>query len=364
MPGRAGALPADTAARVAGLRYVDDTMPGIRRRGAPTRPQYVDADGQRVRDRPTLDRIRALAIPPAWREVWICAIAHGHVQATGRDARGRKQYRYHPEWVRVRHEDKHARSIAFGVALPALRRALRRSLANPGFPKEKVVAMVVAVMGSTLIRIGNPEYAAGNRSYGLTTLRNRHVQAVRGGHLRFEFRGKSGKQHEVLLTDARLTRMVRRCQQLPGQPLFQYLDEEGRCQPINSTDVNEWLRATMGSDFSAKDFRTWGATAMAFRALALTPLPTKKDGTPGPERAIAALEASIVEQVAEVLGNTRSVCRKSYIDPMLFQAWREGRLANAARGATGPRQWEAATLRFLRAQRRRTRVRKAGGTVT
>ena len=196
--------------------------------------------------------------------------------------------------------------VAFGAALPALRRALRKSLSTPGFPKEKVVAMVVAVMGATMIRIGNVEYAAGNRSYGLTTLRNRHVQAVRGGHLRFEFRGKSGKQHEVLLTDARLTRLVRRCQQLPGQPLFQYLDEEGHCQPIGSADVNDWLRATMGSDFSAKDFRTWGATEMAFRALASTSLPTKKDGTPGPERAIAAAEASIVQQIAEVLSFARS----------------------------------------------------------
>ena len=351
-------VPAGNAARAAGLRYVDDSMPGIRRRGPRTRPQYVDADGRHVRDKATLERIRGLAIPPAWREVWICSIPNGHVQATGRDARGRKQYRYHAEWVRTRSQDKHERSIAFGAALPALRRALRKSLSIPGFPKEKVVAMVVAVMGSTMIRIGNVEYAAGNRSYGLTTLRNRHVQAVRGGHLRFEFRGKSGKQHEVLLTDARLTRLVRRCQQLPGQPLFQYLDEEGHCQPIGSADVNDWLRATMGSDFSAKDFRTWGATEMAFRALASTSLPTKKDGTPGPERAIAAAEASIVQQIAEVLGNTPTVCRKSYIDPSLFPAWREGLLADAARGATGPRQWEAATLRFLKAQRRRSMTGK------
>lgn len=351
-------VPEAHVARAAGLRYVDDSMPGIRRRGPRTRPQYLDGDGQAVRDKATLERIRALAIPPAWREVWICSIPNGHVQATGRDARGRKQYRYHAEWVRIRSQDKHERSIAFGAALPALRRALRKSLSIPGFPKEKVVAMVVAVMGSTMIRIGNVEYAAGNRSYGLTTLRNRHVQAVRGGHLRFQFRGKSGKQHDVMLTDARLTRLVRRCQQLPGQPLFQYLDEQGDCQPIGSADVNNWLRTTMGGDFSAKDFRTWGATEMAFRALASTALPTKKDGTPGPERAIAAVEASIIEQVAKVLGNTSSVCRKAYIDPSLFPAWREGLLADAARGATGPRQWEAATLRFLRAQRRRAERRK------
>lgn len=345
-------------ARAVGLRYVDDAMPGIRRRGPRGRPLYVHPDGRPVRDKATLERIRALAIPPAWREVWICSTAHGHVQATGRDARGRKQYRYHADWVHSRQQDKHERSVAFGAALPSLRRALRKSLSVAGFPKEKVVAMVVAVMGATMIRIGNVEYAAGNRSYGLTTLRNRHVQAVRGGHLRFQFRGKSGKQQEVMLTDARLTRLVRRCQQLPGQPLFQYLDEDGRCQPIGSADVNDWLRATMGSDFSAKDFRTWGATAMAFRALASTPLPTKKDGTPGPERAMATMESGVVEQVAKVQGNTPTVCRKSYIDPSLFPAWREGLLANAARGATGDRQWEGATVRFLRAQRRRSKVRK------
>lgn len=352
--------PALEAARTAGLRYVDDAMPGIRRVGPRTRPRYVDETGRAIRDRTTLERIRALAIPPAWREVWICATPHGHVQATGRDARGRKQYRYHASWVRIRQQDKHERSIAFGAALPALRRALRRSLSIRGFPKEKVVAMVVAVMAATLVRVGNAEYATRNRSYGLTTLRNRHLQAVRGGHLRFQFRGKSGKQQDVVLTDARLSKLVRRCQQLPGQPLFQYLDEEGDCQPVESTDVNDWLRETMGSDFSAKDFRTWGATAMAFRALAMTPLPLKHDGTPGSESVIAALEAGVVAQVATVLGNTRAICRKSYIDPGLFNAWREGRLEAAARGATGVRQWEAATLRFLRAEQRRVRQRARG----
>jgi DNA topoisomerase IB len=332
------------------LLYVNDAMPGIRRRGR-SRFQYFSANGRRVGDAKTLARIRALAIPPAWTDVWICADPQGHVQATGRDARGRKQYRYHPEWTQRRGRDKRERIVAFGAALPRLRRALRRSLASPGLPKEKVVAMVVAVMGATLVRIGNAEYAASNRSYGLTTLRNRHVQAARSGGLRFRFRGKSGKVQDVLLTDARLARMVRRCQQLPGQVLFQYVDERGEVQPVDSSDVNDWLRATMGGEFSAKDFRTWGATLLAFKALACTELPVRADGRPATERALAEAENAIVEQVAAVLGNTRSVCRSAYIDPSLFEAWRSGGLARHARDARGERQWEAATLRFLRARR-------------
>lgn len=337
------------------LLHVSDAMPGIRRRGR-ARFHYVSATGRRIIDAKTLVRIRALAIPPAWSEVWICSDPRGHVQATGRDARGRKQYRYHPDWVRCRRRDKHARIIAFGAALPRLRRTLRAALTRPGLPKDKVVAMVVAVMGATLIRIGNAEYAASNRSYGLTTLRNRHVQAMRSGGLRFRFNGKSGKSHEVPLTDARLVRLVRRCQQLPGQRLFQYVDADGRRHPVNSSDVNAWLHAGMGEDFSAKDFRTWGATAMAFRALASTPLPVREDGHPASERALAELENAIVEQVAGALGNTRSVCRSAYIDPCVFDAWRADRLACHARNARGERQWEAATLRFLRAQRRKVRA--------
>jgi DNA topoisomerase IB len=284
--------------------------------------------------------------------VWICSDPQGHVQATGRDARGRKQYRYHAAWKAQKGRDKHERIVAFGAALPRLRRALRKSLAIAGLPKDKVVAMVVAVMGATLVRIGNEEYAASNRSYGLTTLRNRHVQAARNGGLRFRFRGKSGKPQDVLLNDARLARMVRRCQHLPGQVLFQYVDEQGGVQPIDSSDVNDWLRASMGQEFSAKDFRTWGATMIAFRALASTEVPVGKNGHPAPERVLAEIENTIVEQVAAVLGNTRTVCRSSYIDPSLFPAWRAGRLGQHARGAKGERHWEAAALRFLRAQRR------------
>ena len=332
------------------LHYVSDAMPGIRRRGR-KRFEYVSANGRRIRDAKTLARIRALAVPPAWSDVWICGDPCGHVQATGRDARGRKQYRYHPAWNRQRGRDKRDRIVAFVAALPRLRRALRKALAIPGLPKDKVVAMVVAVMGATLVRVGNAEYVASNRSYGLTTLRNRHVQAAQRGLLRFRFRGKSGKEHDVLLTDARLSRMVRHCQQLPGQVLFQYIDSDGEARPIDSTDVNDWLRATMGGEFSAKDFRTWGATAMAFRALAGAQLPTGQDGQAAPEHALAAIENGIVEQVADVLGNTRAVCRSAYIDPSLFPAWRSGRLGRYARDAKGERQWEAATLRFLRAQR-------------
>lgn len=337
------------------LHHVSDTLPGIRRRGR-TRFHYVSAKGRRIADAKTLARIRALAIPPAWSDVWICSDPNGHIQATGRDARGRKQYRYHPDWIRRSRRDKHERIVAFGEALPKLRRTLRTSLTMPGLPKDKVVAMVVAVMGATLIRIGNAEYAASNRSYGLTTLRNRHVQAMRSGGLRFRFNGKSGKSHEVPLTDARLVRLVRRCQQLPGQHLFQYVDADGHRHPVSSSDVNAWLHTSMGEDFSAKDFRTWGATALAFRALAATPLPERADGRPASERALKELENAIVEQVASALGNTRSVCRSAYIDPCVFEAWRAEQLARHARNARGERQWEAATLRFLRAQRRRKRA--------
>ena len=331
------------------LHYVSDAMPGIRRRGR-GRFHYVSANGRRIRDAKTLARIRALAIPPAWSDVWICDDPQGHVQATGRDARGRKQYRYHPAWNRRRGRDKRERIVELGAALPRLRRALRKSLAIPGLAKDKVVAMVVAVMGATLVRVGNAEYAASNRSYGLTTLRNRHVQAARSGGLRFRFRGKSGKSQDVLLTDARLARLVRRCQQLPGQVLFQYVDALGDAQPIDSSDVNDWLHETMGEEFSAKDFRTWGATMLAFKALACAELPTGEDSAPAPERVLAAIENAVIEEVAAVLGNTRAVCRSAYIDPSLFPAWRSGQLERFARGARGERQWEAATLRFLRAQ--------------
>lgn len=348
------ATPEATAARDAGLRYVTDELPGIARRRAGKGFSYRDADGHAVRDAATLARIRSLAIPPAYTDVWICALANGHLQATGRDARRRKQYRYHPDWARVRGDGKFDRVIAFGEALPALRRRLRRDLKLPGFPQDKVLAIVVALLAETLVRVGNPEYARDNRSYGLTTLRNRHLELVKGGRARMRFRGKSGQQHEVDIDDTRLVGLIKGCQQLPGQALFQYRDDDGALQPVDSGQVNAYLRDAMGTDFSAKDFRTWGGTVAALRHFAATALPE----TPS-ERALAALQKEVVCEVATLLGNTPSVCRKAYIDPSVFDGWRSGSLARLA-GLRGERQWEQATLKFLRSARRTVKKAKAG----
>ncbi|WP_408951816.1 DNA topoisomerase IB [Lysobacter sp. Hz 25] len=340
------------AARAAGLRYVNDGEPGIVRRRAGRGFAYRDARGRAVQAAKTLERIRALAVPPAYTEVWICADARGHIQATGRDARGRKQYRYHPQWRQRRDEGKFDRVIAFGRALPALRRCVRRDLKLAGFPRDKVLAIVVAVMAETLLRIGNSEYARSNRSFGLTTLRNRHVEFLRDGRARFRFRGKSGQAQEVELDNAKLTRLVRRCQQLPGQALFQYRDDDGRLQPIDSGAVNDYLQRAMGNDFSAKDFRTWGGTLGAFRRLAELPLPEPARGGEPSERALASAQNAVIGEVAQALRNTPSVCRKAYIDPAVFVGWREGRLARYAEGARGELQWERAALRFLKQARR------------
>src|SRR5690606_12426729 len=261
----------------AGLIYVGDGDRGIRRRRQGRGFGYRDAEGRAVRDRDTLARIRALAIPPAWTDVWICADPRGHLQACGRDARGRKQYRYHPQWSAVRGDGKFSRVVAFGEALPKLRRRMRQDLALPGFPRAKVLAIVVALLGETLIRVGNPEYARSNRSYGLTTLRNRHVEFVRVGRARFRFRGKAGQTHEVELDDKRLVKLLRTCQQLPGQSLFQYRDDDGTLVPVDSGEVNDYLREATGDAFSAKDFRTWGGTLAAFQRLARTTLPYRAD---------------------------------------------------------------------------------------
>ena len=238
--------------RAAGLRYVDDTQPGISRRRAGKGFSYRDADGHALRDATTLQRIRALAIPPAYTAVWICAHANGHLQATGRDARGRKQYRYHPDWAAVRDAGKFDRVIAFGEALPALRRRLGRDLKRSGFPREKVLAVVVALLADTLVRVGNETYARENKSFGLTTLRNRHLDLLRGGRVRMRFRGKSGQLHEVTVGDRRLGTLVRGVQQLPGQALFQYRDDDGVIQPVDSGAVNDYLREVMGEDFTAR----------------------------------------------------------------------------------------------------------------
>jgi DNA topoisomerase IB len=330
--------------RAAGLVYVSDTQPGIRRLRRGKGFGYRDADGQPVTDKAELARIRALAIPPAYEDVWICANPDGHLQATGRDARGRKQYRYHPDWRALRDHGKFDRILAFGAALPRLRRRARKDLALTGLPREKVLALLVRLLDETLIRVGNESYARDNKSYGLTTLRSRHVRLARG-RLRFCFQGKSGQEHEIELDDRRLTRIVRRVQQLPGQRLFQYLDDAGERQPVDSGMVNDYLHDACGEAFSAKDFRTWGGTAHAAGVLACTPLPEK-----GGERARRHALVEAIKQVAEVLGNTPTVCRKSYIHPEVFEGWHDGSLQRAISEACAckPRELEKATLRFLR----------------
>jgi DNA topoisomerase-1 len=318
------------AARQAGLRYVSDAQPGMSRRRAGGGFRYLDRDGRTVRDAATLARIRQLAIPPAWTDVWICASGNGHIQATGRDARGRKQYRYHRQWSTVRGSGKFDRVIEFSQALPRLRRRLRRDLALPGFPKQKVVAIVVAVMADSLVRIGNEDYARSNRSYGLTTLRSRHVKFLAGGRARLGFRGKGGLQHEVMVDDTRLAGLMRRCQQLPGQLLFQYRDDAGELQPVASDQVNDYLREALAGDFTAKDFRTWGGTLAAFRLFAATAVPVDASAS-----ALAGLRNQVVKDVAALLRNTPAVCRSSYIDPRVFEGWLDGSLGGGAAGQRG-----------------------------
>ncbi|WP_240626183.1 DNA topoisomerase IB [Pseudoxanthomonas sp. SGT-18] len=331
----------------AGLVYVADTDPGIRRRRQGRGFCYRDAGGKVVRDRATLERIRALAIPPAWADVWICADPRGHLQATGRDARGRKQYRYHPEWALHRGQGKFERILAFGKALPALRRRIRRDLALPGYPREKVLAMVVALMDHTLLRVGNETYRQQNRSYGLTTLRNHHIRFLAGGRAHISFRGKAGQPQEAVVDDRRLARLVRRCRELPGQCLFQYRDDDGNVQPVQSNQVNDYLRETMGEAFTAKDFRTWGGTVAAMRALAALEAAAS-------ERECNALQVQVIREVASLLGNTPAVCRKAYIDPRVFDGWRDGSLQRHCSRCRGDRQWEQAALVLLRRTRRAT----------
>lgn len=308
-------------ARAAGLRYVHDGGAGIRRlrRGASFR--YVTADGRPLRDRAELARIRALAIPPAWTDVWICSLSNGHVQATGRDARGRKQYRYHVKWRAFRDETKFDKMLSFGAALPSLRAEIDRALSLPGLPREKVLATVVRLLELTHIRVGNEEYAQQNDSFGLTTLRNRHVK-VRGASLHFGFRGKSGVLHAIDVRDKRLARIVKRCHDLPGHELFSYLDEAGAAHAVDSSDVNDYLHAHVGEAFTAKDFRTWAGTLMA--ACALREAPSECTETERKRHITAAIETT-----AAGLGNTPSVCRKCYVHPEILAAYAEGALAPA-----------------------------------
>jgi len=359
--------PADTTAQMAidaGLMYVSDADPGITRRRVGKGFGYRAPNGQAVRDARTLDRIRALAIPPAYTDVWICTHPSGHLQATGRDARRRKQYRYHAQWNAMRGDGKFDRIVAFGQALPHLRRRLRADLRLKGFPRDKVLAIVVALMAETLARVGNDEYARSNKSYGLTTLRNRHVEFLRGGRALLKFRGKGGLEHELEVDDARLVKLVRGCHELAGQALFQYRDDDGSLQPVDSGAVNDYLRDAMGEAFTAKDFRTWGGTLQAFRRFAMTPLPTGRGGVAN-ERALAAAQNVVIAEVADTLGNTVAVCRKAYIDPAVFAGWRDGSLARAANGARGARQWEQAALKFLKRARKdaaQTTPKKTAGS--
>jgi DNA topoisomerase IB len=332
-------------AAAAGLVYVVDTAPGIRRKRSGKSFVYLDADSRRIADETTLDRIRKLAIPPAYSDVWICANARGHLQATGRDARGRKQYRYHAKWRSTRDTGKFDRLIGFGERLPHLRRRLRRDLALPGLPEAKVLAVIVSLLAETGIRVGNEEYARNNGSYGLTTLRDRHVTFLRQGRALLRFRGKSGQSQEVGIDNSRLVRILRRCQQLPGQMLFQYIDDEGARRPIDSGMVNDYLRDAMGEEFTAKDFRTWGGTLGAIALLSQTELPETND-----DRLMTSTLAAVVKNVAERLRNTPAVCRSSYIDPRVFQAWRAGRLHKLvpAEAASAPRKLEVIALKLLR----------------
>lgn len=309
----------EASAEAAELSYVSDTEPGIRRRRAGARFRYVDGDGQPVRDKTTLDRIRALVIPPAWTDVWISPEPAGHIQATGRDARRRKQYRYHARWSACRDEVKYEGLTAFAHALPALRRRVDTDLARPGLPRERVLAIVTWLLDRTLIRVGNAAYARENKSFGLTTLRDRHVE-VSGATARFTFRGKSGKEWKLKVSDRRIASLVRKVQDIPGQHLFQYVDEAGQRHAIRSQDVNCYLRGVGGAEVSSKHFRTWAGTVDAARLLAEVPVPETKAGR---TRALTG----VIDAVAARLGNTRAVCRRCYIHPLVITAWSEGRLA-------------------------------------
>ena len=345
----ATALPAHdpaprAAARAAGLRYVTDTGPGIRRLRAGRGFRYVDPEGRPIHDPAVLRRIRRLAIPPAWHDVWICPLPNGHIQATGRDARGRKQYRYHPQWVAVRDENKYARLLAFAAALPRLRARVEADLALADLPRAKVLATLVRLLDLTAIRIGNPEYARENASFGLTTLHSDHVE-VRGARLRLRFRGKSGKAHDIQVDDRRVARIVQRLQDLPGQELFQYRDAAGALHTIESDDVNAYIQETTGGEFTAKDFRTWTGTVLA--ALALRDLGPALSASHAKRQLAAA-----VKRVAAELGNTMAVCRRAYIHPAVIAAYQEGSLLAdlarcEARPIAGLRAEECAILAFL-----------------
>jgi DNA topoisomerase-1 len=362
-------LDPDESAEEAGLVYVSDAAAGVRRRRAGKGFTYLGPDGATIHDRKRLAWFKRLAIPPAWADVWICASKRGHLQATGRDARGRKVYRYHPRWREVRDDFKFEHMIAFARALPAIRERVARDLRRDGLPRERVLAAVVSLLEQTRMRVGNEEYARENRSFGLTTLRNRHAK-VSGARVVFTFQGKSGREHTVPLTDQRLARIVKRCRELPGQLLFQYLDEDGRRASVRSDDVNAYLKEITGQDFTAKDFRTWAGTVVAARELsAIARSDSRADGAKAKGRRDIV---RAIKQVGESLGNTPTVSRNSYVHPGVTEAYLEGEVIRVARRAAGaPRRSpsaltpeEAALLvllrRRLRFQATSSARRKAG----
>ncbi len=337
---------------ITGLRYFDDNNPGIRRRRAGKGFRYIDEDGARITKTQTLDRIRNLAIPPAWTDVWISPRSNGHIQATGRDAKGRKQYRYHPLWVTCRDEVKYSNLIEFARALPRLRNRIENDMDLRGLPQERILASVVWLLDHTLIRVGNTSYARENGSFGLTTLRDRHVD-IDGSKLRFAFRGKSGKEWKLTISDRRVAKIVKGAQDIPGQHLFQYFDENGQRRPVESHDVNAYIRDRSEADFSSKHFRTWAATVEATCLLNETELSQTRHET------ARALNAAI-DKVAMNLGNTRAICRKCYIHPAAMEAWTEGRLSkeltsiNIKRTPKGYSRQEFLVLRWLERLRRRS----------
>lgn len=337
------------AAESAGLRYVSDARPGIRRRRAGARFTYERANGIKITDLAALKRIKSLAIPPAWTDVWICPTSDGHIQATGRDAKGRKQYRYHASFRDIRESTKYEHAIAFADALPTIRQKVQEHMGLRGLPREKVLATVVHLLETTLIRVGNDDYAKQNNSYGLTTLKNRHV-AIEGSEVRFRFTGKSGKQWSLRIRDRRVAKIIRACQELPGQELLQYIDDEGVCRDVTSTDVNQYLRELTGKDITAKDFRTWAGTVLA--AMALHELETFDSAAQAKRNLRGAIET-----VSARLGNTPTICRKCYIHPEVLNCYLDGNLAleikkkaeSELRDAIGSlKPEEAAVLTLLR----------------
>jgi len=326
------------SAKSMGLHYVTDAQPGIHRQISVDSFIYLGPDGNQIKNADELRRIKSLVIPPAWSDVWICPDSRGHIQVTGRDARGRKQYRYHPKWREIRDETKYTKMIAFGEALPAIRKCVERDLKLPRLPRRKVLATVVKLLEITLIRVGNDEYARTNRSFGLTTMRDKHAE-ISGSNIRFQFRGKSGKPWLIDVSDRRLAKIVKSCRDIPGYELFQYIDENGKRQDVTSSDVNDYLREITSQDFTAKDFRTWAGTVLA--AVALQEFPHFTCKTHAKRNMVRA-----IERVAERMGNTPSICRKCYVHPALLESYMEGTLLENL--SPGDEQQPHATLHGLR----------------